>query len=255
MSTPTRKGASRRADVPRAILAQLNAGEIEAVTLAEILSIDFTKLLHASFPTLAKEPKAKIDPALGIIARMNAGGTAIVEHLGPGSIDDALAHRSDTVRGWACAAIGQAPKLTLAQRLKRIRPLADDPNPGVREWAWIFMRPHVIAHLDDALKLLEPWTGERSANLRRYASEITRPRGVWCAHIAAMKTNPALGLPIIEPLSADDAKYVQLSVGNWLNDAGKHDPDWVRALCKRWAKASPSVHTSKIIKRATRNLA
>ena len=73
-------------------------------------------------------------------------------------------------------------------------------------------------------------------------------------HVCDLKSRPNLGLPILEPLKADPAKYVQLSVGNWINDAGKDNPDWALALCERWIDESNTEETLKITKRGLRNL-
>jgi 3-methyladenine DNA glycosylase AlkC len=68
------------------------------------------------------------------------------------------------------------------------------------------------------------------------------------------KANPAAGLAVIEPLKADMSRYVQNSVANWLNDAGKSDAVFVRQVVKRWQRESASASTAYIVKRAVRSL-
>ncbi len=53
-------------------------------------------------------------------------------------------------------------------------------------------------------------------------------------------------------MRAGPARYVQLFVGNWLNDAGKDNPAWVRPLADRWGRADPN--TARILARGLRNL-
>lgn len=65
---------------------------------------------------------------------------------------------------------------------------------------------------------------------------------------------PELALPILEPLKADEAKYVQNSIGNWLNDASKTQPKFVIELCRRWEVESDTKETNYIIKKALRTL-
>ncbi len=250
---PRRKGATRVADVPPAVLRRLNAGEIESVTLAELLAMDLGKVLKAVVPSSSASDVSRLREG-GIVQRMAAGGAVLMERLGPDAAERFAGHPSDVVRAWAAYAIGLDPKGGLGRRLRRVRPLADDPNAGVREWAWMAVRPHIATEVDEAVALLTPWTTEASPNLRRFASEATRPRGVWCAHIHDLRDSPQRGLPILEPLRADPHKYVQNSVANWLNDAGKSHPDWLLELCKRWRRQSPGEATEKIVKRATRNL-
>lgn len=230
----------------------LDRGEAETRTLAEGLAVDQAVLMRAVFPELAWEfdPHAR----LPISRRMAAAGALLQARLPAEALDALRAHPSDTVRGWAAFAIAAAPDLPLATRLQRLRPLADDPHFGVREWAWLALRPHTVAAVGEAIELLLPWAREDSPYLRRFAVEATRPRGVWSTHIDALKQDPALGLPLLEPLRADPARYVQDSVANWLNDAAKSQPDWVRGLCERWRRESPQAATERICTRATRSL-
>ncbi|WP_457581294.1 DNA alkylation repair protein [Ensifer canadensis] len=237
-------------------LALLNAGKAEASTLTECLAVDFATLMRSAVPEVGEDALSAIGAIAGsgISKRMALAAGLIRDQLGDGAVTRLRQHRSDAIRGWACFMVGANAALTLAERLAAIRPFADDPHFGVREWAWMAVRPHLAADLRMAVALLADWTGTSSDRLRRFASEATRPRGVWCSHIPTLKRNPEMALTILEPLNADPSLYVQDSVGNWLNDAAKDRPDWVRDLCASWQRDRDSAATTRICKRALRSI-
>jgi 3-methyladenine DNA glycosylase AlkC len=247
------KGYARRADVPPRVKQALQAGTRETKTLSEFLVIDLGKLLIKIVPDLRSSAKLLSGKQLSLTKRMVYAGKLLAEHAGP----DCLAwreHQSDTVRGWAAFAIVAQAQWNLKRCLKELLPLANDPHFGVREWAWMALRPRVASNLEDSLERLADWTGHQSANVRRFASEVTRPRGVWCEHLQALKAEPHLATGLLEPLRSDESKYVRDSVGNWLNDAAKSQPAWVKQLCHRWEQESPTKETKYIVKKALRNL-
>jgi 3-methyladenine DNA glycosylase AlkC len=250
----TRKGAKRPVDVPVEVLQQLNSGEIETVNLSECLAVDFVTLMGHVVPELASAAKSRIQPSNGITKRMLVAGELLLEHLGTEGFQRLASHPSDTVRGWAAYIVAAIPDMTLIQRLDMIRPLADDNHFGVREWTWLALRSHIATQIHDAIQVMTAWLGESSPNLRRFAIESTRPRGVWCPHIQELKDNPEIGLPLIEPVRADVSSYVQDSVANWLNDAAKSRPDWVQMICRRWQLESDTPETTRICTRALRSL-
>ena len=243
------------ADITPARLALLNGGSVASATLTEGLAVDFAQLLAAAVPDLGavRLERMRAQAAAGITKRMVLAAQLLLE--ADADLAVLQAHPSDTVRGWACFVIAAQAGSTLPQRLAAMRPLADDGHFGVREWAWLALRPHLAASLDEAIRLLAPWTADPSQRVRRFACEALRPRGVWCAHIAQLKEQPQLALPLLQPLRADPAVYVQDSVANWLNDAAKSQPDWVRSLCAQWLLESPVAATARICKRAQRSLA
>ncbi len=243
------------ADMAPARLALLNGGAVASTTLTEGLAIDFAVLLEAAVPGIgnARLAAMRAQAAAGITRRMALAARLLLD----AGVDLAplQAHPSDTVRGWACFAIAAQADAALPWQLAAMRPLADDGHFGVREWAWLALRPRLAADLAEAIALLAPWTADPSERLRRFACEALRPRGVWCAHIAQLKEQPQLALPLLQPLRADPARYVQDAVANWLNDAAKSQPDWVRSLCAQWLLESPEAATARICKRAQRSLA
>ncbi|MEO1583509.1 MAG: DNA alkylation repair protein [Planctomycetota bacterium] len=255
---PDRKGPPRPADVEPHVRRALSRGEIASVNLAESLAVEFHVLISHAAP-LVGEPAAQrlaeaAQQGMGITKRHRLAAELLLERFGPGGIESIAGHTSDTVRGWACGMIGLARGWTLEQRLTAIRPFADDPHQNVREWAWMALREHIISELPEAIERLADWSASHRPNLRRFAAESTRPRGVWCQHIAALKHDPEPGLPLIEPLRSDDEKYVQDAVGNWLNDAGKTNAGWVMSVTGRWLDESDTPQTRRIVRRARRNL-
>lgn len=255
--TATRKGAIRAADIPADVLRALSRGEMQSATLAECLALDHAILARTVFPDLSASALKAVDAAcvMGVLKRMACIGAVLLDELGTDGIAQCQSHAADTVRGWACFMIGAQPALDLQARLAAIRLLADDAHFGVREWAWMAVRPHLAQELAVSIAHLAQWTAEPSERLRRFASEALRPRGVWCAHIAALKREPAQALPILSPLRADPSAYVQDSVANWLNDAAKDQPAFVRDLCTQWQQGTSADATRRICQRGQRNLA
>lgn len=252
MHAPSRKGATRVADVDPIVLQGLNTGTITAATLAENLATDMGMLLQTVLPELADKEQT-IDPDTGITKRMAAVAALILDAYDVDKAEELRAHHSDLVRGWGAYMLGAAPDLALPDRMERLLPYADDPHFGVREWAWLAVRPHIVKAPEETISILTSWTDSPSEFVRRFAVEAIRPRGVWSAHIGVLKKEPALALPILESLRSDPSRYVQDSVSNWLNDAWKSSPDWVEALCSDWLKATVNLHTDYIVKRALRS--
>jgi 3-methyladenine DNA glycosylase AlkC len=254
------------ADIPRDVLAALNAGEIETKTLVEWLAIDVAALLRAALPEVVLEVETRAIVAEwsrfageGVTRRVKGAGAALHGALAGSSrraaiLDRLARHPSDMARAFSCYATGADASLGLEARLAAARRFAADGAMSVRECAWDAMRPHLAADLERGIRLLRPWVGDADANVRRCAVEATRPRGVWTAHIEALKRDPEPARPLLEPVRSDASLYVRNAVGNWLNDASKTRADWVTDLGGRWSRASGTAETAYIVKRALRTI-
>jgi 3-methyladenine DNA glycosylase AlkC len=261
-----RKGARTFREIPADILEQLQQGQIETANLVEWMALDQRRLMQAVLPGLGLS--AALVPALAHMARLkNQSPVQIIPVIGnavlavlkekpkPKAVFAKLAsHRSDVVRNWAAYVVGLDERLEVTEKLGALRPFAADAHFNVREIAWWAVRRDIERELHKAISVLAAWTREPDEKLRRFASEATRPRGVWCKHIAALKQNPELGYPILEPLRSDPAKYVRDSVANWLNDASKTQPDWVQTVCEHWSQSSPTKETAYIVNKALRTI-
>ncbi|MFP5194988.1 DNA alkylation repair protein [Alcaligenes faecalis] len=257
MSIENRKAYAKVADIPADILLALSKGEIQGLTLTESLAIDQRVLVATVFPELDEQGTEHIDTLaqLGILKRMKAIGEYLLDTYGEMAWTRCLDHPADVVRGWACFMVGARASLSVPQRLEVLRPLADDAHFGVREWSWMAVRPHLVAELDASIQSLQQWARSDSEYLRRFACEALRPRGVWCAHIAILKKEPERMLPILELLYRDGSVYVQDSVANFLNDAAKDQPQWVRDLCAQWQMQAPdNAAVQRLCRRALRSV-
>lgn len=257
-----RSAPRRRSEVPPDVRTALCEGWIESKNLVEWLVVDRVHLLRR----LAEQERWTLDvedrkwmnrlAALSALKQSQEIGRWLAHSrdITSESYPRMVTHPSDVVREWSALWIGSAPGMTFARRLAWIKTLADDENAGTREVAWIALRPHVIADPDLAIRNLVPWTGSRNERLRRFASEITRPCGVWCSHLPLLKSEPHRGLPILDPLASDPSRYVGNSVANWLNDASKSQPDWVRGVTQAWLQRSDTPETRRIVHRALRSI-
>ena len=262
-----RKGARKVQEVPTHILDLLNQGEIETVNLTEWLAIDHISLVKCVLPGIdiekpiineivrriqsQKKPSAMnstklIGATLYEFYKLTKSNSTIFNKLSK--------HKSDSIRSYSPFLISLNPNLDIDQKLSACKVLIADQHFGVREVVWIALRPAIENRLIESIQILSKWAEYPNENIRRFTTEVTRPRGVWCKHIEKLKTNPELALPILEKLKSDQSKYVQDSVGNWLNDASKSQPEFVKALCQQWQKESPTKETEKIIKRARRTI-
>jgi 3-methyladenine DNA glycosylase AlkC len=260
-----RKGAARIALIPREVLEALNEGLIPTANLNEFLALDLPRLARKVARDVGLgSASERLEDTLAMLSafkpvkRHEHVSRAFYDLAEPRPDRDAIAHAfathaSDVVRCWAAQWVMFA-RMPLAQKLDAVRRFAADPHFGVREVAWMAVRDEVVGAVDEAVSQLLPWAGDADANIRRFASESTRPRGVWCAQVDALKREPWRGLPLIEPLRADPSRYVQNSVANWLNDASKTQPQWVDEVCERWSRDSHCAHTAYIVRRARRSL-
>ena len=262
-----RKGGRKIEGIPNEVLKLLNTGKIETVNLTEWLAIDHLKLIQSNFPKLEisdkiikdikKQIKELKKPSTMNITKL-VGAILYENYKDNKKLDLILKkmmnHQSDSIRCYAPYLISLNDRLKIDEQLKEAKPLIADTHFGVREVVWMALRPELVKELKKSIQILTKWTKDKNENIRRFTTEATRPRGVWCKHIDELKENPELALSILENLKSDSSKYVQDSVGNWLNDASKSDPKFVLELCKKWKSESPTKETEKIIKRAKRTL-
>jgi 3-methyladenine DNA glycosylase AlkC len=245
---PPRKGASNLASVDPKILIALESGTLETANLTEGLAIRMDRLMEAVAP---KIPKSSIDMEAGVVVRMAQAGAALRNASTAKELLRLQNHASDTVRGWAAFAIGQDENIPPLERLEKIKLFAADSHFGVREWAWMAVRAIIVTDPLGSIATLAPWVKSSDVNIRRFASEATRPRGVWAAAIPLLRKEPDHALPILTPLRHDTMRYVEDSVANWINDAAKDNPAWVKALLKKWQSDEVA---ARLIARASRSL-
>ena len=115
------------------------------------------------------------------------------------------------------------------------------------------IRPFIASDPDRALAVITTWIHDPSPQVRRLASEGTRPRLPWGIRLQSFVADPSPCLPILEALYRDPSEFVRRSVANHLNDISKDHPDLAVEIAARWLKAGDAA-TRKLVSHALRGL-
>jgi 3-methyladenine DNA glycosylase AlkC len=130
--------------------------------------------------------------------------------------------------------------------------------PALRELTKRFsaefaIRPFLDRHPERTLAILHAWARDAHPQVRRLASEGSRPRLPWGMRLQKFVKDPRPVLALLEHLKEDPELFVRRSVANNLNDIAKDHPDLVVATLKRWQK-SRNPDTQWLVKHALRTL-
>ncbi|MBC7691158.1 MAG: DNA alkylation repair protein [Methylotenera sp.] len=98
------------------------------------------------------------------------------------------------------------------------------------------VRPFLIQAENETLTYLEACALDPDVDVRRWASEGSRPRLPWGEKLHEFVRDPAPTVRILELLKFDPELYVRKSVSNHLNDIAKDHPELVVRLLARWRK-------------------
>ncbi|CAG5003177.1 putative protein YhaZ [Dyadobacter sp. CECT 9275] len=114
------------------------------------------------------------------------------------------------------------------------------------------VRPFILRYGDRMINQMIIWSKHENSQVRRLASEGSRPRLPWAMALPTLKKNPEPLLPLLENLKQDPSESVRRSVANSINDIAKDHPDLVIALAEKWRGISRE--TDAIIKHGSRTL-
>ncbi|MGY5030358.1 DNA alkylation repair protein [Streptomyces sp. 900116325] len=107
--------------------------------------------------------------------------------------------------------------------------------------------------LDRALGIIAGWVASPDADVRRLASEGTRPYLPWAVRVPELIARPGVTVPVLDALHRDDSEYVRRSVANHLNDLSRDHADLAVATARRWLDA-PAPTTERLMRHALRTL-
>ncbi len=141
--------------------------------------------------------------------------------------------------GWLLWPVG----LSIARRAVQedSRDAFDDALDVLRELTPRFtsefaIRPLLLHDLDRALERMTQWTGDGDWNVRRLASEGSRPLLPWGERIPALVADPAPSRPILDALYDDPSDSVRRSVANHLNDHSRTHAAFTLDTVRGWRR-------------------
>lgn len=107
--------------------------------------------------------------------------------------------------------------------------------------------------LDRALDHILRWTTSDDMDVRRLASEGTRPYLPWSTRVPEITARPGVTVPVLDALYRDEEEYVRRSAANHLNDLSRDAPALVVETARRWL-AAPDTNTSRVVRHGLRTL-
>ncbi|MCE0540673.1 hypothetical protein LWF15_34790 [Kineosporia rhizophila] len=107
--------------------------------------------------------------------------------------------------------------------------------------------------LDRALAIVQDWTVSPDADVRRLASEGTRPSLPGALRVPQITGRPGITVPVLEALYRDPSQYVRRSVASHLNDLSRDAPSLGVATVRRWLQ-DPQPSTAGVVQRSLRTL-
>ncbi|PSR55509.1 DNA alkylation repair protein [Adhaeribacter arboris] len=114
------------------------------------------------------------------------------------------------------------------------------------------IRPFLLHYYEPTLAQMLSWSRHEKYQVRRLASEGSRPRLPWAMAVPALKKDPSPVLPILENLKNDSSEIVRPSVANNLNDIAKDHPSIVLQIAAQWKETSKEIDA--LIKHGCRTL-
>ncbi|MGA5000908.1 DNA alkylation repair protein [Streptomyces arboris] len=129
--------------------------------------------------------------------------------------------------------------------------LADLTGRLTSEFAVRIMLRH---DLDRALGVItDTWVHSADVDVRRLASEGTRPYLPWATRVPGVLTCPGVTVPILDALHHDGSEYVRRSVANHLNDLSRDHPALAVGAARRWLD-TPAPATARLVRHGLRTL-
>lgn len=114
------------------------------------------------------------------------------------------------------------------------------------------IRQFLIRYPIQTLQTMKLWAKNPNEQIRRLASEGSRPRLPWGIALTEFKKDPKEIIEILEILKDDSSLYVRKSVANNLNDISKDNPDIFKEIAKKWF--GKNTNRNWIIKHGARTL-
>lgn len=106
---------------------------------------------------------------------------------------------------------------------------------------------------DRALEVMSSWARSQNEDVRRLASEGTRPYLPWAIRVTALTQRAGATVPILDELYRDPSEYVRRSIANHLNDLSRDHSDLVVQTATRWL-ADPDTNTAWVVRHGLRTL-